>query len=72
MFAHSHKKRKDSLEIGTVCIEICVILKFNERPKTPGIIFKKVSLSFPAGDLHAALVKIKIDMLQILKKWNWK
>ena len=36
LFNHSHKKRKDILETRAVYTELC-ILKFTERPKTPGI-----------------------------------
>ena len=38
---HSHKKWKDNLETRDVLIEICVILKFTERPKTPEITSQK-------------------------------
>ena len=39
-YNHSHKKRKDGLETRAVIVEISVMLKFTERPKTPGITLK--------------------------------
>ena len=41
MFKHSHKKRKDSLETRAILIEIFVMLKFTEWPKTLGMTSKK-------------------------------
>ena len=50
------------------------ILKFNKRPKTPGIILRNMTSSegdqLLAGAFHAIVDKIEIDILQIVKKWN--
>ena len=50
------------------------ILKFNERPKTPGIILRNMTSSegdqLLAGGFHAILDNIEVDILQIVKKWN--
>ena len=72
-FEHSHKKRKDNLEPRAVLIKICVVLKFTEPPKTPGITFKK-SMAFSEGkklflgDFRANLGEINTDMVQFTKK----
>ena len=52
------------------------MLKFTERLKTPGIIWKK--MAFPkdnklfVGDFRANLDETNADMVQFTKKWNWK
>ena len=50
------------------------ILKFNERPKTPGIILRNMTSSegdqLLAGGFHAILDNIEVDILQMVKKWN--
>ena len=56
------------------------MLKFIERPKTPGITSKKTWLFLKgmkgnklfAGDLHANLDETNADMVQLTKTWNWK
>ena len=54
-----------------------VMLKFTERPKTPGITSKK-NMAFPegnklfAGDFRANLDETNADMVQFTKRWNWK
>ena len=53
------------------------MLKFTERPKTPGITLKK-NMAFSerdqlfAGDFCANLDETKADMVQFTKRWNWK
>ena len=61
---------------------ICManILKFTERPKTPGITSKKTWLSLKrmkgnklfSGDFRANLDEKNADMVQFTKRWNWK
>ena len=52
------------------------MLKFTERPKTPGITSKKHV--FPkgnkllVGDFRANLDKTNTDMVQFAQRWNWK
>ena len=52
------------------------MLKFAERPKTPGITSKKHG--FPEGsklfacDLCSNPDETNVDMVQFTKKWNWK
>ena len=54
------------------------MLKFTERPKTPGSLIKRKNMAFPegnklfAGDLHANLDETNVDMVQFTKRWNWK
>ena len=53
------------------------MLKFTERPKTPGVTSKK-NITFPeenklfAGDSRAKLDETNADMAQFIKRWNWK
>ena len=60
---NSHKKQKDSLETRTVLIEIFLLLKFTERPKTPEMTSKK-NISFPDS------LKI-IGFLQVILVLTW-
>ena len=75
---HSHKKRvvwKHGLNRN-----LYVMLKFTERPKTPGISSKKTWLFLKgmkgnkllAGDFRANLDETNADMVQFTKRWNWK
>ena len=54
-----------------------VMLKFTERPKTPGITSNKI-MAFPegnklfGGDFRADLDETNADMVQFTKRWNWK
>ena len=52
------------------------MLKFTERPKTPGITSKKHSLrkgnKLFAGDFCANLDETNADMVQFTKRWNWE
>ena len=53
------------------------MLKFTERPKTPGITLKK-NMAFPeenklfAGDLRANLDETNADKVQFTKRWKWE
>ena len=67
--------------MGRLNRNLYVMLKFTERPKTPGITSKKSWLSlrpFPegnklfAGDFRANLDETNADMVQFTKRWNWK
>ena len=70
----------DSLEIRAVLIEISVMLKFTERPKTPRITSKKPWISLKgmkgnklfAADFRANLDKANADMVHFTKRWDWK
>ena len=51
------------------------MLKFTERPKTPGMTSKNIA--FPEGSkLFAGDFRAKLDetnaMAQLTKRWNWK
>ena len=54
------------------------MLKFTERPKTPGSLIKRKNMAFPegnklfAGDLRPNLDETNADMVQFTKRWNWK
>ena len=54
------------------------MLKFTKWPKTPGITSKEKKKAFPKGnkmfvsDFCANLDKRKTDMVQFIKRWNWK
>ena len=56
------------------------MLKFTERPKTPGITSKKTWHSLKgmegnklfAGDFRANLDETNADMVHFTKRWNWK
>ena len=53
-----------------------VILKFTERPKTPGSTSKKMAFSEENKlflvDFRANLDETNADMVQFTKRWNWK
>ena len=74
-YSHIHKKRRLSKNTGRLNRNLYDMLKFTERPKTPGIISKK-NMAFPegnklfAGDLCANLDEN--DMVQFTKRSNWK
>ena len=59
--------------MGRLNRNLYVMLKFTERPKTPGI-----TLAFPegnklfAGDFRANLDETNVDMVQFTNRWNWK
>ena len=58
----------------TVNKSLYSMLKFTNRPKTPGIIFKNMAWTggdqqFP-GVFHVFMDEIEADMLQIAKKLN--
>ena len=62
---------------GRLNRNLYVMLKFTERPKTPGITSKKSWLSLEgnklfAGDFRANLDEKNADMVQFTKRWNWK
>ena len=63
--------------MGRLNRNLYVMLKFTERPKTPGITSKK-NMAFPegnklfAGDFRANLDETNADMVQYTKRWNWK
>ena len=63
--------------MGRLNRNLYVMLKFTERPKTPGITSKK-NMAFPegnklfAGDFRANLDERNADMVQFTKRWNWK
>ena len=63
--------------MGRLNRNLYVMLKFTERPKTPGITSKK-NMAFPegnklfAGDFRANLDETNADMVQFTKRWNWK
>ena len=63
--------------MGRLNRNLYVMLKFTERPKTPGITSKK-NMTFPegnnlfAGDFRANLDETNADMVQFTKRWNWK
>ena len=74
---HSHKKRKDSLEIRAVCTEISMVSwNLPNGPKHRGSFLKNMTRSdgdlLLTGAFHATMDKIEADVLQIAKKWNWK
>ena len=52
------------------------MLKFTKRPKTPEITLKNVAFSegnqLFAGDFLANLDKTNADMVQFIKRGNWK
>ena len=48
-----------------------VMLKFTERPKTPGMTSKKTLLSLKGISRFCAnLDETKADMVQFIKRWN--
>ena len=63
--------------MGRLNRNLYVMLKFTERPKTPGITSKK-NMAFPegnklfAGDFRANLDETNVDMVQFTNRWNWK
>ena len=63
--------------MGRLNRNLYVMLKFTERPKTPGITSKK-NMAFPegnklfAGDFRANLDETNVDMVQFTNGWNWK
>ena len=63
--------------MGRLNRNLYVMLKFTERPKTPGITSKK-NMAFPegnklfAGDFRANMDETNADMVQFTKRWNWK
>ena len=63
--------------MGRLNRNLYVMLKFTERPKTPGITSKK-NMAFPegnelfAGNFRANLDETNADMVQYTKRWNWK
>ena len=59
----------DSLETRAVLIEIFVMLKFTERPKTPGMTSKK-NIAFPEGNKQFAGDFVLIWMKQRLIWFN--
>ena len=70
---HSHKKRKDSLEVRAVYIEIpWVSGNLPNAPKHRGSILKNIASSegnqLLAGAFHAIMGKIEAGILQIAKK----
>ena len=68
---HSHKKRKDSLETWAIYKEISM-----NCPKHRGSLLKSMAGSerdqLLARTFDAIMDKIEADLLQIIKKWNWK
>ena len=53
------------------------MLKFTERPKTPGITSKTDMALHEgnklfAGDFRANLDETNTDVVQLTKRWNWK
>ena len=66
--------------MGRLNRNLDVMLKFTERPKTPGITSKKTLLSvkgmkgnkFFAGDFPANLDETNAYMVKFIKRWNWK
>ena len=66
--------------MGRLNGNLYVMLKFTERPKAPGITSKKTLLSLKgmkgnklfAGDFRANLDETNADMVQFIKRWNWK
>ena len=66
---HGHKKQivwKHSLNRN-----LYVMLKFTERPKTPGMTSKKTLLSLKGVSRFCAnLDETKADMIQFTKRWN--
>ena len=74
---HSHKKQKDSLETRAVYIETSLVSwNLLNGQKHWGSVLRNMASSegdqLLAGAFHAILDKIKADILQITKKWNWK
>ena len=69
--ARNHSHKKHSLETRAVLIEIFVMLKFTEWPKTPGMTSKKTLLSLKGISRFCAnLDETKADMDQFTKRWN--
>ena len=52
------------------------MLKFTERPKTPGITLKNMACSegnqLFLGDFRVNIDETNADMAQFTKRWNWK
>ena len=74
---HSLKKQKDSLETWAIYKEISLISwNLPNGPKHRRSILKNMASSerdqLHAGAFHAIVEKIKVDILQIAKKWIWK
>ena len=66
----SQEIERQSANTGRLRKSLYVILKFTERPKTPGFIFKTSMTCIEGdeilgGDFHAILDKIEVDMLQV-------
>ena len=62
------------METRAVLLEIFAMLKFTERPKTPGMTSKK-NIDFPEllkgiSRFCANLDETKDDMVQFTKRWN--
>ena len=71
LWYHSHKKRIVWKQTNR---NLYAMLKFTERPKTPGITSK--NMAFPegnklfAGDFRTNLDETNTDMVQFTKRWN--
>ena len=56
---------------GRLNTNLYVMLKFTERPKTPGMTSKKTLLSLKGINRFCAnLDETKADMVQFTKRWN--
>ena len=59
--------------MGRLNRNLYVMLKFTERPKTPGMTSKKTLPSLKGISRFCAnLDETKADMVQFTKRWNYK
>ena len=66
-------KTGQSGNTGRLNRNLYVMLKFTERPKTPGMASKKTLLSLKGISRFCAnLDETKVDMVQFTKRWNQK
>ena len=73
---HSHRKRKDSLETRAV-LKALRHVEIYRAARNTGNHFKKIWLSPKrmsclAGNFRANMDKTNADMVQLIKRWNWK
>ena len=76
ILVQSQETERQSGNTGRLNGDLCVVLKFTERPKTTGITSK--NNSFPEeiklfqSEFPANLDEKNVDMVQFRKRWNWK
>ena len=73
------KSQETERQSGNTCRlsrNLYVMLKFTERPKTPGITLKNMACSegkqLFLGDFCVNIDETIADMAQFTKRWNWK